>query len=226
MKLVVHFSESHRVLFECFLKPSVDHFREFTLISGTYPQIGNGHFGNPRWKESVRHKLLFMREVIQESLGEIVVFSDVDILFCQKVTDDLRERLGNKDALFHRDESGLCSGFYAMKSNRRSLDFLAACIADYDKLEPDRKFGDQGIMRLKRDMIEYGFLPETYYNVALFRERAKLDIPPDFPAPPISGVRPVRFIRDMRLFHASYLGGPDAKAAVLQYVKRLLNLPF
>ena len=81
MKLYTNFSPSHRCLYENYFLKSLPK-GEFELIIEENPQkCESGNWYQPGWEESCIMKSEFVLKACKESMGEIFVFSDVDVQF-------------------------------------------------------------------------------------------------------------------------------------------------
>jgi len=122
---------------------------------------GNSNTGSEQWYKTIYKKVEYIREVISENFGEIIIVSDIDIQFFGKTNDIIIEKIKNNDLLFTKeydDEPTANGGFIVIKCNENTLRF-------YDEV-------------LKYDLSTYPLADQTVFNLILNEE--KVDITWDF----------------------------------------------
>ena len=201
MRLLTCYSESHRTLFENYFNPSVKKINQYEIISQKYEQIGDGSFMNIGWKDSTFRKIDFLIQMVEECWGECFLFSDSDIIFLNKTKDFLLEQLGSHDACFQRDFNDLCSGFFIMKANDKTLKFLKNCIINKNKYPED-----QTAFRGEKEAIDYILLPDQIFNIGMINGGTVWD------------GEPIDIPKNILVFHANWTIGTKAKVDLFNLV--------
>jgi hypothetical protein len=208
-RLLTFYSDSHDILFKNYFKPSVDNINEYDLVVEKFNQIGaNGSYFEAGWRESMLEKLKFIVKTINECWQDYFVFSDIDVIFINKTKDFLINELGNKDVAFQRDVDDLCAGFFIMKANQHTLNFINTCIINYDKYP---KFDDQGVMRRYHDILNYKLLPNNIFNISMINKGK------------VWNGEYYKFPKDISVFHANWTIGVKAKIDLFNMLIENLN---
>lgn len=118
--------------------------------------------------EVLRSRLEIVIESLRENTNEIEIWSDTDIVFNphneEKLSELIPKWMGSKNFIFqrlHAEDSYICSGFYAVKKNERSLEFLEfvyEIMERHPNLYPDEKVINEIFRRQKEkwgDCLEY-----------------------------------------------------------------------
>ena len=118
------------------------------------------------------YKVDIIIQAIKENYNDMFVFSDVDIIFCKKVSQDLVSLLGDKDIIFLSNDyrkTTACTGFFICRGNIRTLNLWIECkkrleYAIVQKIKMhDQDFVNK-IIHEKPKIIKFGFLPlDRYY---------------------------------------------------------------
>jgi hypothetical protein len=75
-------------------------------------------------------KVEFIIQTIIENFNGIFVYSDVDVIFFRKVSNDLLSRIKNVDMVFQSDnnkKSEINTGFFVCRANTRTLELWLEC---------------------------------------------------------------------------------------------------
>jgi len=155
-------------------------------------------------------------QVIIENMGGVFVYSDVDVVFFDKISNDLICRLKEKDILFQSDSYNkviLCAGFFVCRANKRVLNLWKTCrVRIKDNLDFDDGLYDQDWINilLKEDpqMVKFGTLPlDKYYSP---REMVNLENIPPIP-------------KNVCVYHANFIIGTHKKEQLFSKVQQIMN---
>ncbi len=168
MRLHCCYTDSHQELFERWLKPSLP--TGFQLHAVYLDQLHtSGDFGEHGYVDCLRRKIQLVVDSLVAAPGEIVVWSDVDILFLDPAApQDLSGRMEEAgcDVLFQRDVKRhrvANGGFYVCRSNARSLAFFRAVLATLqDHPDMHDQLAINGLLNGGSD-LRWDFLPSSYY---------------------------------------------------------------
>ncbi|MBU0580589.1 MAG: glycosyltransferase family 77 protein [Candidatus Margulisbacteria bacterium] len=168
MDMLVHFTPSHKDLFNKLFKPSFDKYlkQEFNLIITEGKQeCTTAKYYEKGWFKSVKQKIRHVKAFMEAKETGTFVFSDVDIEFFAPIKDQLIKELGDYNIAFQNDmSSGLCSGFYICKINPRTIMFFSKLLDEYN----DKK-GDQWNInnRITHSDLRFKALSKKFYNIRL-----------------------------------------------------------
>lgn len=120
MKIYTYYTESHKQLFdEWFSKTITDLEIEPTFGDQECP---TGSYYQDGWKKTTMKKVDVFINAVNQNLGGVFVFSDVDIQFFGPIKEQLLLELGDADIAIQNDyKGGLCSGFFVCRGNERTL---------------------------------------------------------------------------------------------------------
>ena len=204
MKLISYFTPSHHRLFDSHLSPSLEGkgFEIVPLVGDQYTELGT--FYSKGWGATVKVKLDLLRE-FAELETEPFVFADPDIATFDFTPEDvLRHLSGTLDVIAQRDNHFLCTGFMFIRPSRK----IADCFEEAKSLVKDNN-GDQPSFNsivAKRASIYTALLPEAYtcplYACGGHWRGQSLQLP-----------------KGMKMFHANWCVGVDAKDRLLTQVK-------
>ena len=120
MKIYTYYTESHKELFDNYFSKSVVDLEINATIG--QQECESGSYYSTGWKSTTMKKVDVFIKATKENMGDIFIFSDVDIQFFGPIKDDLIKELGDSDIAIQNDYSGgLCSGFFICRGNERTL---------------------------------------------------------------------------------------------------------
>lgn len=211
--LCTFYTESHKKLAEQWLLPSISD--DFEVIVGTGKQYcQSATYYHDGWTKTTKNKVQFIIETIKNHSGDIVIFSDADITFFKPIKQEIIEFLQKNEFVIQIDSPGkLCSGFFALRANKKMLNLWEAI---YAYMCTNEDISDQNALNHfvspKKNVfkIVWDFLPATYFGggtfkKSLWRPGDKLFIPEN-PA----------------IFHANWTRF-CYKIDMLMYVKKVIN---
>lgn len=191
------------MLFLDYFKPSLP--EEIELISTLLPVTGAGDFLSSEFWECIARKVGLILESLRNHLGEIIVWSGIDILFFKPVVPELKRLMeeSGKEILFQREGKRVAdvnAGFFVCRCSQRLISFFEQVRAE---LLANPRINEQyAINILLRDgcPIDFGYLPFSYYA----RTHG-------WPPP----------LRDLALFHANATPGANGVEQKIRQFKEL-----
>lgn len=111
-------------------------------------------------------------EILEEHVGEAILFLDADVVFFENFVDDLLEKMATKDFLMQGTNSGSgCGGIMAINSNEQTLSFWREFVNEcrdirredrapgFPEVQINEKIND---WKSKNKMSWFSFLPPEY----------------------------------------------------------------
>ena len=125
MKLYAFYTPSHTILKEDWFIPSLQDDYELTIRQ--MEQVGQkmDHlYKSPEFKQTVLRKVGLIIQAIQDTWGEVFIFSDVDVHFFRPSQKILMKLIKGRDMLIQRNSSKgeLCTGFFVCRANQKTFD--------------------------------------------------------------------------------------------------------
>jgi hypothetical protein len=210
--LLTYYSPSHRRYFENFFKPSFDRHlaEEFELVAVADEQrCKTGLFRSEGWQFMARAKLESILAYLHGHLTEdIVMFSDVDVLFFRPIRHLLISELGDADIAFQSDNADFCTGLFVLRNNARVRDLFRQACEVCDRC--DQIAINQVIPQLP---IKAKFLSEAFFSI--WRTTSGkvwfAHLPIRMPDHPIA------------VYHANFTSGTGNKMLLLRYYEAHLT---
>jgi hypothetical protein len=166
MKIFCCYTQAHEVLFRNYFKATLP--ADFELHSTLLDGSGAGDFLSAEFIQCIHRKV----ELVIGSLGdyseEIIVWSDIDVVFLRPVVEELEKALleSGKDILFQREGSRVAdvnSGFFVCRATPRLIVFFERV---RERLAVQQGRNEQFIINellQGGDNLPWGYLPLTYY---------------------------------------------------------------
>jgi hypothetical protein len=218
MPLYAIYTPSHEILLKNFFLPSIQD--DFDLhIKNIEQECSSAIFMSQDWTKTTRKKVAYIIQAIEENMGDIYIFSDVDIQFFEPIEDDIRSLMQEKDFLIQKDHpSGImCSGFFVCRANEKTKNMWQDAL---HIMETDHKVSDQNALNRclspkngKKNSydIVWEYLPEQYFGGGTFTGRY-WELGKRIPVP-----------NDAKMHHANWTKGIDNKIKQLKYVKMIVD---
>lgn len=200
-RLMTFYSDSHKILYDQYFKPSVEKFNEYDLISYQAEQFGTGSFMEKGWKEAMGKKIDFIIDMINDCWGDYFVFADADVIFFGKTNYYLLDQVKHFDAAFQADAGKLCAGFFIMKCNERTLNFMTT-VRNMYYAYPE----DQTAMQNHAQLINYKLLPTEIFNISHINGNKVWDCDYSLKIP-----------SNIRVFHGNWTIGIDNKIRIMNF---------
>lgn len=163
------------------------------------------------WVKAVIFKSEIIIQSIKDFWGESFVYSDTDVQFFQSTRSLIEQTLKDNDIVcqLDRPSGNLCTGFFALKANKRTLHL-------WDKVHEiilDESRDQIAFNRLIRSMdgISFAHLPKNFFGGGTFCDKRWEPGDPLFiPSNPV-------------MHHANCTIGIRNKILQLEYVKNEVN---
>jgi len=204
MKLYTIYTPSHKYLYDnFFIKTLPD---EFELISIEIPQVcESGQFYKEGWDKTCFKKVELFLRACEENMGDIFVYSDVDVQFFGKIKEELIKELGRFDIACHNDTgTTYSSGFFICKANKRTLNMFKAMKDNYTD-------EDQKTLNKHIHMCKSKFLSNKFFTIAHLTNNVWSG--QDFKIP-----------YEILVHHADWTEGIENKIKLLTLVSEKINI--
>lgn len=174
VNMYIIYTPSHKYLYEQFFLPSLkalgdDEINiiakciEQTCPSACYKQAG--------WKDTTLQKVEMIIDAIYKTWNYYFIYSDVDVQFFAPIKKEIETVLQQYDLVIQKDHPNgtLCSGFFACKSNEKTLKLWQDV---YQIMCDKEKYSDQGalnycLVKKKNPYnLTWTYLPEAYFGGA------------------------------------------------------------
>jgi MoaA/NifB/PqqE/SkfB family radical SAM enzyme len=209
VKLVAVYTPSHERLLDEWFRPSMQD--DYELLLHRLDAGSGGGYRTPDWTAAVLQKSRCIIDAIRNNLGEIIVYSDVDVQFFAPTREHIRNAMYDRDIACQLDAPNgqLCTGFFAVRANDATLALwqeVERCVA--------REGRDQSafnrIVRA-RDDIRIGCLPLEFFGAGTFYRRKWR------PGDRLY-VHPRRV-----MFHANWTVGIENKLKLMEQARRIAD---
>jgi hypothetical protein len=219
VKIYTHFSDSHLEMYERYFKPSLRNLytKEQIIISVCKHRqtTTDGMFMSRGWLEAMDIKLDVILTAINENKSGWFIFADCDVQFLRPFINDLYRELKDVDIVCQNDCNSLCAGFFACKSNDKTLNLFKSIKRDFRHM-----VNDQVALNDFKHLVNYKLLDkQKYFTIGnIFNNidgthnwdnKATIEVPDS-----------------VLIHHANYVKGTDNKLKLLEQVKNNFNARF
>jgi hypothetical protein len=212
MNVHAFYNDGQKILFDrFFVRTLVD---EWDVVCHKLPSSNAIDYGTPEFAKLMLQKVsILVNHIIpSESKSEFFILSDIDIQFFGKCGEVVAAAIEGKDIVFQSEHGGnslrVNTGFIAMKSNEKVLDFWKQVEQVLLKdVESNRLTEEQQVVNqllLKTNCIQWGMFPSELWAWSN----------PDFspPQPNFSGIL---------LHHANYTAPQGSKSSLQLKIEQL-----
>jgi hypothetical protein len=122
IKLYALYTPSHETLKDKYFLPSIQD--DFEVILQFCKQTSpSAVFMSQGWTDTTLAKVELIIRAIEENMGDIFIFSDVDIQFFAPIQEIILDLMQNKDIIMQRNNprGDLCTGFFACRASKKTL---------------------------------------------------------------------------------------------------------
>lgn len=166
MKLFCCFTPAHEILYKTYFLPSVP--PGFSVAPIEINIEGSGDFLSSEFLRCIDAKIGFIQQSLRDNLGDIIIWSDVDIQFFRLDVVKLISELGEHDIAFQREGSrvpDVNTGFFICRCNERVLEFFSIV---KDKLKQMQGANEQYVINCLLQSggnchLSWAYLPLAYY---------------------------------------------------------------
>lgn len=214
IKMILIYTPSHYVLRDQWFLPTLQD--DFELEHHDLSQVcKSASFMEAGWLDLMHQRLDILIKAISENMGDIIVYSDVDIQFFRPFKDLIYPMMENKDILVQRNRpiGSVCAGFYFCRCNEKTLK-LHHNIKQYMLTHPgsNDQDGMDYLLRINNvDDISWALLPDEFYNPGM--RTGKRWSPGDQLTIPNTII----------LHHACWTVGIENKIKQFEYIKSLIS---
>lgn len=200
MKLFTYYTPSHERMYREFMRPSVERFDEYEIVAGTGPQLCEGGFHSPGFREASAAKFEWMLKTVDWESNEMALFSDADVVFLAPTRLYLLDQIGGYDIALQNENGNCCTGFYVFCCRPAVKRVLEASLAVISKFH-----NEQDAFNTVKSIVHWKMMTTRIWNLSAAGRYGWSDGP--------VGVPP-----DALAFHANYVMGCGNKERVLEAV--------
>jgi hypothetical protein len=210
MKLITYYTQTHKIMYEDYFLKSLnltDKFEIFTKCGIQHSSSGN--YFSKGFNETTKEKIKFLLDTLNFSIdeNEIVLFSDVDVIFMSKI-EEYFNKFKEFDMVFQNGIGGLNTGFFLVKNNNQVKKLLEEVIDKCHLFDNDQIALNSLI---KNHPIKFTMFGNEIFSVAhtigpKVWNNEKFEIP-----------------NNLLVFHACWCEGVNKKIELLNYVKENTN---
>lgn len=208
MKLLCVCTKSHAHMKDAWFLPSLKDDVDLRVRQCTIE--GNGTYKEADWSQAVLFKSECIVQAIKENMGDIFVYSDVDVEFFRPFKQQVLKAMKDKDIVGHWDgrKAGFCTGFFGIRANEQTLQLWQQVRERVLVSYCDQSSFNKLLFSFHN--LRWGYLPETFFGPGTFN--SKLWTPGQSYYIPH---RPV-------MFHANWTIGIDNKLALLTMTRDIV----
>jgi Nucleotide-diphospho-sugar transferase len=220
IRIYTIYTDSHEILYKEWFYPSLKNLHDdLELVALKVPQeCVSGVYHQKGFQSAMMQKVVMIIRAIKETMGSWFIYSDVDIQFFEPIKEDLWQRLFDVDIAFQvdRPEGGVCAGFFACKSNERTLKLWSDVLALMHAHKNNEHMEDQVVLNIVLpglgNAITWRVLPAE-----LYLSGGNLTGKPWEPGKSL-------FVpRTVKIHHANWTKTMKNKIAQLKYVKSMVS---
>lgn len=204
MKLYCYYTQTHKNMFDSFLKKTCDLFGEHDIASfmDNNQLSEDGSFYSKGFHDTVVKKMDFLLESNSWADDEYCIFSDADVLFTSQTEKFFNEQMQGFDMVFQTDQTTMNSGFFVFRNNTKVKNMFEEAIRVKDKY-----FGDQLCINaaLQSSEVKKKAFDKTIFNIAFYTGGQIWD-----------NESTIHFPKDIRVYHANFIVGVHNKEKALQ----------
>lgn len=170
IKAYTLFTPSHEKFLREYLLDSFKYNPNIELTIIKKPQLcETAEFGTDGWNATMKYKAqCFYDNIKRCNEDEIFMFIDPDIVVYKDFTDDIIERMKDKDAIFQNDgPGGVNTGFFAVRNNKTTRAFFNTVLGNLEKFEEEQRTTNYLLRNLHMFpsiQIKWGILPREYWT--------------------------------------------------------------
>ena len=206
MKLITYYTKTHERMYNEFFINSIDKYKEFEVFSkiGEQHSVDGGYFSKG-FNETTRDKIYFLLTILESfsNENELVLFSDVDVIFIKPVKDFLL-KFSQFDLVFQNGIGGLNTGFFLIKNNELTRNLLKDVIEKCHHYDNDQialnsliKHHKVNFTMFNKEVLSFAHI----YGPKIWKHE-KFEVP-----------------EETLVFHACWCEGVNNKIKLLEYVR-------
>jgi MoaA/NifB/PqqE/SkfB family radical SAM enzyme len=209
MKLLYLFTASHEAMKDRWFLPSLQDDME--LVGYRSDIRGGGAYKDQDWQDAVTFKSQCIIRTIQENMGDIFVYSDVDIEFFRPFKAQVLTAIQGKDIVGQLDDGkgSFCTGFFGIRANPATLKAWQRVLEAIPHMHCDQNSFNRILWAMRE--LRWGYLPETFFGPGTFNSKLW--------APGASFFIPERPV----MFHANWTKGIASKITLLERAREIIS---
>lgn len=212
MKIYTIYSESHKLFYTNYFKPSLRKLYSKEELPIKVCEVvdihGSDEYMSPEWVKSVQVKVDMLIDALEENKGGWFIYADCDIQFLKPFVEDIKEELQGYDLVGQQDDLDICTGFFAIKSNEKTLHLFRTIKKHFWSFR-----NDQVAFNVFKNSISYKSLDkEKYYTIGNFFNN--LDGTHEW-----DGVTNIIPPKNILVHHANFVRGVHRKIKLFDLIK-------
>ncbi len=203
-KVYTFYTDTHQALFDRFVKTfeSSGMADSFELVSRKFEQESSGRFMESGWNKTMRKKVEYVLESIDETFGDWFIHADCDIQFFANMMEDMSPRIESYDLVAQSDSGTICAGFFACKSTERMRNVFKEVLNTMDKAG-----NDQHALNSLKSKFSHQLLPASYFTIGNVNGGNVWNGETNFLPP-----------KKVFMHHANYVIGPEKKMDLMEII--------
>lgn len=203
-KVYTFYTDTHEALFKRFVETfeSSGMANSFELVSRKFEQESSGRFMEAGWNNTMRKKVQYVLDSIDETLGSWFIHADCDIQFFADMLSDMEPRISSYDLVAQSDNGTICAGFFACRSTERMRTVFKEVLNIMDQAG-----NDQHALNALKSRFSYQLLPASYFTIGAVNGGKVWNGETNFMPP-----------KRVFMHHANYVIGPDKKLELMNIV--------
>ncbi len=176
MKIFSYTTNAYKKMHDDCFKPSADklNLKTFNFHDDVEGDI---KFGTDLFKNAIKRKMDLIIDTIKENIGEVILWSDVDIVILRDFREDIEKTLGDKDIAISPEapifNEVINSGFMGIRCSEKTANYFGMIkhvCCKQNKTE-------QPIINKTIDKLNYVILSNKYWNTTFARHNIMFDDP-------------------------------------------------
>ena len=168
IKLYSIFTEETNLLKDIFQKSLKD---DWEIILTDWDKTGeDGNWGTQSFGTLMRKKVNYMIEVVEKNIGNIIIFSDIDIQFFKKCNRLIEKSIENNDILFQSEnwpEKRINAGFIVIRCNEKTIEFFREVSkVEFEKLRYFEQSAMSEILEKNTIGLRWDILPAQFWAMS------------------------------------------------------------
>lgn len=206
IKHYTFFSDSHAEMLKYFLSTyPYDNTVDLT-IRKISQDCESASYNEEGWKTTMLKKIDYILDGFEElSENDIMVHTDVDIVFVKPFINQMLNELQSYDIAFQNDQRFACMGLFICKTNKTVKNLFLKIRENFDKHENDQIAANY-YLRSQDNDVKFTFLSKAFFNYGFIGERYRGEDNVDLP-------------ENILMLHANFTIGVENK-------KKLLNIAY
>lgn len=203
IKHVTFFSDSHRIFLKYFLN-TFPFDTDVDLSIRYIPQeCKTADYESYGFDKSMKRKVELINDTLNElQNGDILFFTDPDVIFIKPYKDLFLQEMGNCDIIFQSDCGTVCMGIFSCRVSDKTKFFFKDLYDNLDKFKHDQEAANY-LLKVKDYKLNLKLFSRKVYNHGFIGRRYE-------------GEDSVVFPDDIVLLHANFTIGVEKKTKLIK----------